>query len=975
MGKPFTTFAPSPSGALLKYSALAVAVTFAGIAQAESSRQIEEVIVTAERQEASVQDTSISITAFTTEMLDDFGIRNQEDLQNFVPATTIQPYDATVRGVGRNFRALGGDPGVATYMNGVYSEDLLTATAATFWDVKRIEVLRGPQGTLYGRNAVGGAINILYNEPAPEFDYMMKGIVGNFGTNELYGMINGGLTDKLSARFNFSHRDRDGVIEEIGPGSDLDGLGTENVALQLKFEATDTLEFNIRANRMEIDRNFGGANGGGLVVLNEEGQPFRNTSSIVPGYRAIDPTNTDPANFAQNSWYDTTQPILTFNDPVTGAPVQAQPNRLGVDIAEFDGFRNAAASLDGFGVTSAASAAAYNDCVFSGDIRGDDLCAATNGLNREQFDQQGVQFNTSWEVTDTLELKYIYGYNKLSYQRTTDDDNTASVHQDRQFYVNHEARYESHELQAFWELGDSLSFTSGVFWYDATIDQRGDFYSSVGEDRFINPYNDVTGLANIVAAVLPGIIGAGNFTPNRVPTLHSARDLCQDPATRKPQCDINYATNNPAPAQNNNLHIGPWMGDDGTNPDLDVEHGINSLGSDLLYHTQTERKAFAAYTQGVWDINEKFTLTMGIRYAWDEVDAQENLWRYAEVAPAFLPAFGLDLFTYNLVNGGIVPDASAPGGFKGTRRAVNGGFPVQLSVYRGFSRKDTETTGRINLDWNINEDIMLYLSATSGYRSGGNNLVFFSATPAYDPEELIAYELGYKTQLLDGTMQINGSFYYYDYESIHTVATEVTPPLVPGGAPGTTTSVLPAPGAEVWGIEAEMLWLATDNWTIGGNFSYTPSEYTEDLFIQDPAQVNTPESLFPSVNALTQNINGNQILQVPELKWTAWASYSMPLSNGSKLELHGVYSWIDDVYYSPFESKSEMAEAYDRTDVRATWTSAQENWTVSAFVNNVFDDVGVLQVLRNGEDEFFRQSAGTTVPRLMGLEVTYMMPR
>ena len=126
-------------------------------------------IVTAERREASIQDTSISITAFNGEFLDDFGIRNQEDLQNFVPATTIQPYDATVRGVGRNFRALGGDPGVATYMNGIYSEDLLTATAATFFDVERIEVLRGPQGTLYGRNAVGGAINIL-KEPTDEFE-------------------------------------------------------------------------------------------------------------------------------------------------------------------------------------------------------------------------------------------------------------------------------------------------------------------------------------------------------------------------------------------------------------------------------------------------------------------------------------------------------------------------------------------------------------------------------------------------------------------------------------------------------------------------------------------------------------------------------------------------------------------------------------------------------------------------------------
>ncbi len=133
---------------------------------APSGREIEEVIVTAERQEASVQDTSISITAFTSEMIDDFGIRNQSDLQNMIPATTIQPYDAAIRGVGRNFRNLGGDPGIATYMNGVYSEDLYTATIGSFWDIDRIEVLRGPQGTLYGRNAIGGAMNFLYKKPS-----------------------------------------------------------------------------------------------------------------------------------------------------------------------------------------------------------------------------------------------------------------------------------------------------------------------------------------------------------------------------------------------------------------------------------------------------------------------------------------------------------------------------------------------------------------------------------------------------------------------------------------------------------------------------------------------------------------------------------------------------------------------------------------------------------------------------------------
>ena len=945
----------------------ALAIPAASVSYA-ADRKIEEVVVTAERQEATVQDTSISITAFTDQFLDDFGIRNQEDLQNFVPATTIQPYDATIRGVGRNFRALGGDPGVATYMNNVYSEDLLTATAATFWDVQRIEVLRGPQGTLYGRNAVGGAINILYKEPTHELDYGFKVIGGNFGTQEYYGMVNGSIIeDVLAARLNFSVRDRDGIIEEGGSGDDLDGLGTENVAVQFKWTPTENLEFNVRANSMQIDRVFGGANGGGLVVLNENGLAQRNTTDIVPGFRAIDRSVTDPL---ANGFYDSNTRVETFNDPTTGLSIEAQPNRLGVDVAEYDGFRNAAASMDGFGDTSAESAARLNECVFGGDISGSDVCAFTNGLQQEEFDQQGVQFNASWTVTDTLELKYIYGYNKLSYQRTTDDDNTDSQFQDRQFYVNHEARYTSHELQAFYEFGDSLSFTSGIFFYDATIDQRGDYYSAVGEDRFINPYNDATGLDATVAFLIPVVTGNGIFN-GAMPTLHSAKTLCQNPATATPSCAVNFASDNPAPADNNNLHIGVWGGDDGTNPDLDVQHGINSQGSDLLYHTQTVRKAFAAYTQGVWDINDVFTLTVGIRYAEDEIDAEENLFRYAEVAPAFLPAFGLTLADYNRANGALVSDGA--GGEVGTARAVNGGFPVALSVYRPFTRIDRKTTGRVNLDWNVTDSTLLYLSATSGYRSGGNNLVFFSATPDYDPEELLAYEFGYKTQLFDDSLQLNGSFYYYDYENIHTVAREVTPPLVPGGAPGTTTSVLEAPGAEIMGIEAEILWLASENWTVGGNFSFTPSEYTKDLFIQDPAQPQTPESLFPDFNKLTQNINGNQILQVPELKYTAWASYGMELSGGSRLDFFGVYSWIDEVYYSPFESESEKAESYDRTDLRATWTSASSQWVVAGYVNNVFDDVGVLQVLRNGEDENYRQSSGVTSPRQYGVELSYML--
>ena len=123
-------------------------------------RRIEEIVVTAEKRESTVSDTSISITAFGEDMIEDFGIQGADELVNYLPSTTRDSFDIRIRGVGRNFRALGGDPGVATYYNGIYSEDFgIAASENGLYDVARIEALRGPQGTLYGRNSIGGALN------------------------------------------------------------------------------------------------------------------------------------------------------------------------------------------------------------------------------------------------------------------------------------------------------------------------------------------------------------------------------------------------------------------------------------------------------------------------------------------------------------------------------------------------------------------------------------------------------------------------------------------------------------------------------------------------------------------------------------------------------------------------------------------------------------------------------------------------
>ena len=113
----------------------------------ENTGGIEEVIVTAERQASSIQDTAISITAFDSTLIEALNLRNEEDLQNYIPATTIQPYDISIRGIGRMFRALGGDPGVGTYVDGAYSVDFgiasqLITVCMTLKELRFLEVLK-----------------------------------------------------------------------------------------------------------------------------------------------------------------------------------------------------------------------------------------------------------------------------------------------------------------------------------------------------------------------------------------------------------------------------------------------------------------------------------------------------------------------------------------------------------------------------------------------------------------------------------------------------------------------------------------------------------------------------------------------------------------------------------------------------------------------------------------------------------------
>jgi iron complex outermembrane receptor protein len=193
-----------------------------------SAPALEEVIVTAEKREESIQDVPISIVAFSQDTLEKLGISDIKDLAAKVPNVMINEFTGSsttvrlfIRGVGQNDVQVTQDPSVALYMDGVYIGSSV-GTAFETADLQRIEVLRGPQGTLYGRNATGGAINIITRRADPDGLFIkQKFDVGNLDMFRSTSIVNVPLTEGTAVKFAYTSDDRDGWADNIGNGEDF----------------------------------------------------------------------------------------------------------------------------------------------------------------------------------------------------------------------------------------------------------------------------------------------------------------------------------------------------------------------------------------------------------------------------------------------------------------------------------------------------------------------------------------------------------------------------------------------------------------------------------------------------------------------------------------------------------------------------------------------------------------------------------
>lgn len=254
----------------LKPLSLAVGAAAAGLSfQAplafSQASALEEVIVTANRREESLQSVAMAVSAFSEDMMRDQGIVDLKGITERTPGFTMGMFNPAqpqlyIRGIGSNEDGAGGDQSVIVFIDEVYIGRSAGMDIDLF-DLERVEVLRGPQGTLFGKNVVGGAVNMITKKPGEETELALEATLGDYNARTIRGLASGPLAGEgVYGKVSFSTRRRDGYMESklvrddgTSPPDTLD-VNSDSLRLGLRFTPSESLEVNLSAAYSQIDK-------------------------------------------------------------------------------------------------------------------------------------------------------------------------------------------------------------------------------------------------------------------------------------------------------------------------------------------------------------------------------------------------------------------------------------------------------------------------------------------------------------------------------------------------------------------------------------------------------------------------------------------------------------------------------------------------------------------------------------------------
>ena len=362
-----------------------------------ASTGIEELVVTAQKREEAIQDVPIAVSAFSQDSLEKAKIDGGPNLQLAIPNVAFSKGNFTgfnfqIRGVGSKLVAASGDAGTGIHLNNVP----LTASnlfEAEFYDVERVEVLRGPQGTLYGRNATGGVVNVMTAKPVDHFAANIKGELGNFNTQKVRGMLNVPLGDKVALRVAGSLLKRDGFGKNLVTGNNIDDRDLYAVRTTVSFNPTEKFS---------------------SYVMWEHFQEDDSRSRVGKQYCVKD---TGPAGMP----YSTNATVSTFQHGFLSQGCKETsvyaPGALGTP--------NSSATLGGLlgNLTGLITGDAYAGKMQSTDLR--DIESLKDPIYRAKTDV--ANFQMSYDLTDDLTLTSLTGYSKGSIFSRADYNRVAPI--------------------------------------------------------------------------------------------------------------------------------------------------------------------------------------------------------------------------------------------------------------------------------------------------------------------------------------------------------------------------------------------------------------------------------------------------------------------------------------------------------------------------------------------------------------------
>ncbi|MFA0809568.1 TonB-dependent receptor [Microbulbifer epialgicus] len=957
-----------------------------------SGSAIEEVTVTAQKMEESIQDVPIAVSALSGDNMDALKIEGGNELLRAIPnvnfsKTNFSSYNFSIRGVGTQSISASSDPAVAVSFNNA-SLIRNRLFEQEFFDVQRVEVLRGPQGTLYGRNATAGVVNMLPIMPEDEFASEIEMEVGNYNSKRTKGMLNIPLGETMAFRFSGAMTKRDGFDYNTYTENDVNDRDLYSTRAIFEWTPSDNFSANLIWQHFEED--------------DKRSRTGKQLCTADPGTTMVGETEVSSLGTALLNQGCVAGSL--YNDAAYGTPngsglayvVTAQ----GLIFAGYPLFKDnpdLSSWLD-----------PYSGVEQSKDLR--EIATSYDPVFRAENDL--IQLNFEWGLGDSLTF-----YSQTTYAK---DDYYSS--QDYNRYVSNALFSDSNE----YGIDPDVAISPGGIYTDPQLGpsdgilavdiSRSDNKQWSQEFRlqtaFDGPWNFAVG-----ANYLDFKTQDDYFVFNNLFTM-----IAEYVYSNSTDEDGNLITVNCTDPTD--VAGGECMYVDPNSLDNIDEMGHNYF----LSRNLVETNSWAVFGEAYWQITDDVKLTTGLRYTDDE--------KTTTPVPSQLL-----LGTYYDEEDGVIETGSTSGGY------THMGYPEGEEFSQGWQ----EYTGRAVLDWRTDtpftDDTMFYVSFAHGYKGGGSNPPRAEIDPArvqyqplpntFEPEFVNSLEFGTKNVLLDGRLNLNATAFYYDYTDYQ--VSQIVDRI----------ALNENFDAESMGLELELAWQMTENTRVNMNVGYLKTriaEGEESIDVMDRTQGNEdwivlrPSLQVPSnciapvdiveqaltlvgnanplpiwalcagssqygsysddietnfywnqwmdlaslgyedgqYNPLTDapnggrgfsaDLGGNELPNSPNLTFNLAVEHVIPLADW-ELALRADYYRQSESYARVYNTEYDRLKAWDNFNASVTLTHPISELQMQLYVKNIFDDTPITGAFTNSDDSGLTTNVFTLDPRIIGFSL------